>query len=173
MDEVRIWALAVHRRSPGKYGCGSKPGKTTCWLIISLTKVNQTEKDTGMPSAVDYSGHAYSGLFSDFIELYGQCQQLCEGAPYQCCGAVAGYAGCIGAPVMLTEATTGGNWSSSNHAVATVTPPANWQAYPQAHLSLPMLRQTAEASKGAGVYTPHLLPQQQPAKAATGAAMAA
>ena len=122
MDEVRIWGVArTQAQLQADMNCDVK-GKEGLLAYYKFDEGKPNGKNLGIPSAVDYSGKAFSGLFSNFTFM-GKANNYVKGHTINFIAPIAGpTAGCIGMPVMLTDATTGGSWSNGNHAVATISP---------------------------------------------------
>jgi len=122
MDEVRIWGVA---RSQAQI-----QANMTCDIrsqdgLLAYYKFDEGHpggKNTDVLSIVDYSGHSNNGLFSNF-SLTGNANNYVKGRSINTAGTISGAsAGCIGSPVVLTNVTSGGTWTSTNLAVATVSP---------------------------------------------------
>ncbi|MES2702917.1 MAG: Ig-like domain-containing protein [Bacteroidota bacterium] len=125
MDEVRIWNAALPQVLIANYmNCNSASGTE----LVAYYRFDNGIADgdnTGKNIAADYSGNNQCGTLVNFA-LTGTTSNYVTGSVGDCSGmpfsaAISGTpTACVGATATLSNALTGGTWSSGDGTIATV-----------------------------------------------------
>jgi hypothetical protein len=126
IDEVRIWNVArTQSEIQANMNCDvAQNGNLLAYYRFDNGIANGT--NTGNNLAVDYSGNNNCGTINN-MPLTGTSSNYVTGAVGNCnsitlVAAITGTASvCLGASTTLSDATSGGTWSSSTPAVGTVS----------------------------------------------------
>ncbi len=120
LDEVRLWNGALTQAQIlANMNCDVQ-GNSALMAYYKFDEGTPAGNNTSLPYATDYSGNGHNGTFIEF-SLTGNIGNYITGRTiYSVSGITGGSSACSGHTISLSDATTGGTWSSSNTGLATV-----------------------------------------------------
>jgi hypothetical protein len=129
IDEVRIWSRALCQSEiQANMNCEEPAAVASLQANYHLNQGNINADNTGITTAFDATANGRNGTLNNFT-LNGATSNWVAGIAAGTCSVytasvlpITGNAPiCLGATLQLSDATSGGTWSSSNTAVATVS----------------------------------------------------
>jgi Concanavalin A-like lectin/glucanases superfamily/SprB repeat/Secretion system C-terminal sorting domain len=120
VDEARVWGVALSQAQiQSNMNCDVQ-GRSDLLAYYKFDEGTPGGNNLNIATATDYSGNGNSGTFANF-NLTGSSNNYISGRTvYSVAAITGGSSACAGHTVSLSDATSGGTWSSGSASLATV-----------------------------------------------------